>query len=209
MDLSRADLGILGALVAVIGSGIYIYSIVRGSTRPARVSWVVWLIIGFLGAASVTAGQGGPAAYVPWVYFGCEIIVVALSLTKKYGKQGGEWYDYPLGALGILAILIWQLAHLPAAFAATAALLADSVAGWVTLRESWRQPQTESLPAWSLGVVDTSLALASSAKFSYAAIAFPVSGLIYNSLVTAVLLIKHFQKRGKGTVSTSLPKPFA
>ncbi len=203
MDLSRADLGILGALIALVGSVIYIYSIFRGTTRPARVSWVVWLILGILGAASVTAGQGGPAAYVPWVYVASDVVIVGLSLTKKYGKPGGEWYDYPLGTIGILAILVWHFAHLPAAFAATVAIFADSVAGWVTLRESWRQPKTESLPAWALGTVDYAFAVASSAKFSYAAVAFPVSGIIYNSLVTGVLVIRKLQgKTGKGSNAT-------
>lgn len=208
MDLSRSTLGVIGAAIAVFGSAYYIYTIIYGSTRPSRVSWGVWLIIGILGAGSITQAKGGTASYVPWVYVGCEAVVFGLSLTKKYGKPGGKWYDYPLGAVALLAVLIWQIANLPASFAATVAIFADAIVLWPTLRESWYQPHTESLLAWSLGVVDTGLAIAALAYYSYSSSAFLIYVFIGNSVVTTVLLIRQVQDV-KGPVTTTRSRPFA
>jgi hypothetical protein len=205
--MGRADLGIIGAIVAILGGAYYVYTIVRGNTRPQRISWGVWSLIGILGAGSAVQGGAGPGAYVALVYVAIEITVFLLSLSNKYGKKGGEWYDYPVGIVAIITIVIWQLADLPAGFAATIAILADVLVNWLTLRDAWLQPKTESLAAWASSIVDISLAIAASAKFSYAAIAYPVYLLIGNSAITGALFIRHMQNR-RPPKSTQSLKPF-
>jgi hypothetical protein len=190
--MGNTVLGLLAALFAVAGGLYYIYTIVRGNTRPQRITWLVWTLIGVLGAGSAIQGGAGPGAYITLVYLGLEVAILILSLVK-YGKPGKEPYDYPLTAVAIISILVWWLADLPAAFAATIAIFADSIGLWFTLRESWRQPETESLLAWAFDIPAAILAIAASAKFSYGAIGYLVYFFVGNSVMVGVLLIRRNQ----------------
>jgi hypothetical protein len=58
-------LGIAGALLVAGAAITYLYDIVRGDTRPHRVSWLVWSCAGVLGfGAAHDAGAGAGA----WAY---------------------------------------------------------------------------------------------------------------------------------------------
>lgn len=193
--MDRASLGLIGAIIASIAGIYYLYTIVHGSTRPHRVTWGVWSLIGVLGVGSAIEGGAKAGSYVALVYVVLEIIVFLLSLSKKYGKPGGESYDYILGAIAVVALIIWRVADLSPNFAATVAVLADGTVAWFTLRESWRQPQTESLIAWLVDVPAAALGVAALASFSYAAIAYPLYLLIGNSAITTALVIRAWQRK--------------
>lgn len=188
-------LGLLGAVVAACAAHWYVYSILRGETRPHRTTWGVWTLIGVLGTGSAVDSGAGPGAYVALVYLALHVAVFLLSLSRRFGKPGGEPHDGALGLLAVSAIVLWQVAHLPAGLAATVAVVADGLALWPTLRESWRQPRTESLPAWLADSVAALLGVIAIAEHRYASMAYPVYLALGNSLVAGCLLLRRVQAR--------------
>jgi hypothetical protein len=192
---SFAPLGIAGALLAGLAGGWYVYTVLRGGTRPHPATWGVWALSGALGAWSAVEGGAGPGAYVALVYLALHIVVFLLSLSKRFGKPGREWYDHPLGLTAAAALVLWQVLDLPAAFAATVAVGADGVALWPTLRESWRQPRTESLSAWLADSVAATLGVLAVPDLEYAPLAFPVYLAVANSAVAGALLARRVQRR--------------
>ncbi|HEY1370541.1 MAG TPA: hypothetical protein VGF23_25650 [Gaiellaceae bacterium] len=192
--MTRADLGILGALVASAGSLAYLYSIAFGETRPHRISWGVWTLIGVLGVGSALDGGAGAGAYAAGVYLLCQALVFALSLGR-FGKAGAGRYDLALGAVAVAAIVIWQVGHLPPGAAATTAVAADGVALWFTLRSAYRDPRGESLIGWALDVPAAALGVAAIAQYSYAATLYPTYLVLASSLVLAVLAVSACQGR--------------
>jgi len=193
--MDRFDLAWAGVILAGISAAWYIRTIFWGTTRPHRITWGVWSLIGLLGVGSAIEGGAHAGAYVA-LFFLCEqIFIFLVSLTKKYGKPGGESYDYPLGLVAVVAIILWRVADLPPGFAAVVAISADAIVLWFTLRESWRQPKTESLGAWSLAGLASAFGLAASSNFSFAAIAYPAY-LIFGNLSVAVSLgVRRWQHR--------------
>lgn len=125
-----------GSVLVATAAVIYLYDIFRGGTRPHRVSWTVWTLIGVLGtSATVIAGAGfgaGPAV----IYVVLGVAIVALSFTKRYGKPGGQPSDYVIGAFAIVMIVLWRAASLPSLAAVAAAIVADLAVSLLTLRES-------------------------------------------------------------------------
>jgi hypothetical protein len=192
--MTRADLGLLGALVASAGSLFYLYAIVFGQTRPHRISWGVWTLIGVLGVGSAQAGGAGAGAYAAGVYLVCQALVFALSLGR-FGKPGGERYEYLLGAVAVAAIVVWRVGHLSPGAAATTAVAADGVALWFTLRGAYREPRGESLLGWALDVPAAALGVAAIAHYTYAATLYPAYLVVASSLVLAVLAVGGAQRR--------------
>ena len=188
--MDREILGIVGAAVATVAAIYYVYDIIRGDTRPHRVSWGVWALIAVLGAGSALEGGAGAGAYVSLVYVGLTVIVFLLSLAPKYGKPGGEWYDWPLGLAAVGTIVAWQVFGLPVTVAAAVAVAADSAAAWPTLRESYRQPHTESLPVWAADAVAAALGVAAVAEYNFASTAFPVYLMVAQGLIAVTLLVR-------------------
>jgi hypothetical protein len=177
-------LGVLGAAI------YYVWDIVRGDTRPHRVSWGVWTIIGVLGYGTATEGGAGPGAYAAGIYLIAQVVTFGLSLVPRYGKPGGRWYDWPPGAVALAGVLTWQLAGLSIVAAAALAVAADAIATWPTVRESWFQPASESLPAWSADVAGNVLAVVVLADWSFEAAVYPVYLLAMSTLVATILITR-------------------
>lgn len=183
----QAVLGITAAIIAAWAAVIYVRDTLKGPTRPHRVSWGIWAVIAVLGAGSALEGGARFGAAVSLVYVGLTVVVFILSLAPKYGKPGGEWYDWPLGLVAAATIVAWQMFELPVSIAAVVAVAADSAAAWPTLRESWRQPRSEPLRVWAADAVASAMALVAVAKPSFAALAFPVYLFVAQSLIAGTL----------------------
>ena len=188
--MSSVPIGITGAVIAALAGGWYVYGVVRGGTRPHPTTWGVWALIGALGAGSAVESGAGPGAYAAVVFLALHTVVFGLSLSRRFGKPGGEWYDYPLGLVAASALVAWQALELSAAFAAAAAVAVDALALWPTLRESWRQPHTESLAAWLADGAAAFLGALAVADWRFAPLAYPVYLAIGNGAVAGVLLIR-------------------
>jgi len=188
-------LGIVAGAIAGCAALRYVYTILRGETRPHRTTWGVWTLIGGLGAGSAVDGGAGPGAYVALVYLALHAVVFLLSLSRRFGKAGGEPYDTPLGLTAVAVTVLWQLADLPTPFAATVAVGADGLALWPTLRESWRQPRSESLSAWLADSVAALLGVVAISEHRYASMAYPVYLAMGNSVVAGCLLVRWMQRR--------------
>jgi hypothetical protein len=181
-------LGISGALIVSIGALYYLYDIVWGETRPHRVTWAVWTCIGVLGFGVTDSAGAGPGAYVAGVYTIAYVVTFLLSLTRKYGKSGVRRTDIALCIAALVGVLLWRFGGMGDGPAAVLAVICDAAAVWPTVRETWLQPNTESVPTWSADVVGSALGLAAVTSFSFAANAYPTYLLIANALVLAVLL---------------------
>jgi hypothetical protein len=181
-------LGVAGALIVSVGAIYYLYDIIWGETRPHRVTWAVWTCIGLLGFGVTDEAGAGPGAYVAGVYTVAYVVTFLLSLTRKYGKSGVRASDLALCVVALAGVGLWRFGGLNDAAAAALAIGCDMAAVWPTLRESWLQPGTESVPTWTADVVGTALGLAAVNGASFAANAYPTYLLVANALVLATLL---------------------
>jgi hypothetical protein len=192
--MTNEFLGTLGAVIAGIAALYYIYDIIWGETRPHRVTWAVWMVIGILGFSVTDAAGAGPGAYVAAVYVGAYVITFLLSLTPKYGKSGVRAMDIVLGVIAIAGVFLWRFGGMSDLWAAGLTLVCDAIALWPTLREAWLQPEHESLPAWSADVVGAALALSAVSTAAVAGNAYPVYLLAANTAIVAVLLSARYRE---------------
>lgn len=187
--MSHASLALTGVVIAAIAEVWYLKTIFWGETRPHRITWGVWTLIGILGVGASFQAGAHWGAFVTFFFLLETSLVFLISLIPKYGKSGGERYDYPLGALAIVAIIFWRVGHLSPNFAAIVAVVADACVLWFTVRESWHQPHTETITAWLVGAIAGAFGVVASSNYSFAAIAYPAYLVVGNLAVVEVLSI--------------------
>ena len=186
-----------GALIAIITGVWYVHSIVAGPTRPLRVTWGGWSLVGILGLlSSVEGGAGiGLVATAPFVVL--VMVIFVLSLSPKYGKPGGSRLDYIAGFIAAAVLLTQPVIKYSPAVGASVSVVADLIFFWPTVRETWRHPKLEAPGPWFLGAVAESLSIIALKNYSYASAAYPVYILVGNLTLLSVLSIKNPKKRTK------------
>lgn len=184
----RFILSVAGSALAVCASAAYIKSIIHGRTRPSRVTWGGWSLVGILGLVSSIEGGAGIGLIVAATL--TVLVAVTFALSLRYGKKGGSRLDYLLGGVAAAALLLRLVVNYSPSIAATIAVIADFIFLWPTLRGAWLQPDTEPLWPWLAGVVAVALGVAALGNYSYAASAYSIYILIADSLVVGALVIK-------------------
>jgi hypothetical protein len=183
-------LSLIGALIAIGAGMLYVRTILSGETKPHRVTWGGWTLVGVLGLTSSAEGGAGPGLLVTGAFVLVIAIVFALSLVHKYGKPGGSPLEYMAGAAAALALLSQLFINYSPAVGATIAVAADIVFLWPTLKAAWLQPDTEALHPWVIGSIAELLGVMALGNYSYAASAYSFYILAGNLAVVAALAIR-------------------
>lgn len=186
----QETLAILGVLVASFSSILYIRTILSGESKPHRVTWGGWTLVGTLGILSSWQGGAGIGLIVALAFAVGVAAIFALSLFPKYGKPGGNRLEYIAGAIAAVGILTQLFINYSPVVGATIAVLADLVFLWPTLKAAWVQPDTEALYPWVIGAFGEALGIAALGNYSYAASVYSIYVLLGNAAVITALLIQ-------------------
>lgn len=190
MLTAHAVLGYSGA-ITVAGAGVYyIWDVLTGDSRPHSGTWLVWGVIGILGLNVTRHAGAGPGSYAAAVYTALYLITFLISLHPRFGKPGLEWYDWPLSALAIAGVALWRFGTLPAIPAVLLAIACDAVAWSMTLRETWRNPASESRIAWAGDTLGTALCLLAVDHHTVAAMAYPAYLFGSNAAVALTAMLR-------------------
>lgn len=170
--------GILALTVSVGANIPYIFDIIKGNSKPERISWFLWTLLGFTYYFSAVFDDGAK------VFTMGELIgpVLILLLSFKYGVGGKSRFDlYSLAvaliAFSLLFVVDGTLVSL------LLALLVDGIGITLTLRKVRLDPASESRVFWGLGLVSSSLALLSLTNFTVETLLFPVYVFVASSCV--------------------------
>ncbi len=185
---------LVAAFASLLGALGYIRSMFRGQTIPNRVTWFMWSIAPFI-ATAASFSVGVTWAVLPVLMSGVSpfMIFMASFFTKKATWKISS-FDYLCGAFSALAIVFWYVTHDPN-LAIIFAILSDTLAAIPTLTKAWRNPQTESVWPFLIGIFGpiTSFIVATSSAFSE--IAFPAYLILINLLLLLATSKKFIQKK--------------
>ena len=194
----QAVLSVLGVLVATFSAVLYIRTILSGESKPHRVTWGGWTLVGVLGLISSAKGGAGIGLIVALSFVFGVAIIFCLSLIPKYGKPGGNRLEYLAAAIAAVTLLTQLFVGYSPAVGATVAIAADLVFLWPTLKAAWVQPDTEAMHPWVIGAIAEFLGVLALGNYSYAASAYSIYILAGNvAIILALAIRKPQQKRSK------------
>lgn len=183
-----------GALINIIGVFGYVRDTLRGTTKPNRVTWLMWSVAPLI--ASAAALSHGPSwAILPVFMAGfCPLLVFLASFVNPHSYWELGPFDYGCGLLSALALALWGLTNEPV-LAIIFAIGSDALAAVPTLLKSWRYPETESVIAYVTGFLNAVTSFAAVRVWGFAELAFPLYLVVANATLTLVITRHIFAPR--------------
>jgi hypothetical protein len=185
-------LGILAGVVSFVAYIIYFRSILKGHSKPNRITWWIWTFMGGVLALSYYASGARDTIWSPIVEFIGPFITALFSI--KYGEGGVvDKTDVFCLAGGVLSIVLWILTGNPIV-ALMLNIAIDQFALIPTIKKSFLRPEGESFWAWAGTGMGDLLNILAIDKIVFSIIVYPVFMLI-DDIIIVWLLRK--EKRGK------------
>lgn len=175
-------IGIIAGVLAFGSYGFYVRSIIRGETKPQRVSWWVWASLGSVIWASYYLSGARNTLWAPLSEVLGPIAVAILAI--KYGEGGWTLFDRKC-LIGIGAALILWLVFNSPLVGLVSALAIDFFAALPTVRKSSLRPRRENFTAWLLVVMANFLNIFAIEKWTFALAIQP----IYYTAITGIIFL--------------------
>jgi hypothetical protein len=149
----RYALEVSAGILTIFTYILYWIAIVRGSTKPVRVTWLIWALLDII-AASAMAKTHTLNWHISCAAAGAS---VTFSLSLWRGKRGFSTID----AICLLGSAIGIVCYF--ASSATSAIIASMITGMIaflpTAASAYQQPQNEDRLAWTLSALSSWLML--------------------------------------------------
>ncbi|MEK7564006.1 MAG: hypothetical protein AAB510_00340 [Patescibacteria group bacterium] len=169
-------------IIQSIGVFFYIRDMVRGTTKPNRITWFIWALAPLITTwIAVKAGSGLSILPVFLAGFNPVLVLIASFIIKK-----GYWeitkLDVVCGILAGISLLLWLLTQ---SFWVSIlfAILSDGLAAVPTLIKSWKFPETETSSAYLGGAVANVLGLIIIKEWTFPIYSFGVYNILINLLI--------------------------
>ncbi|HVS78783.1 MAG TPA: hypothetical protein VHD84_00635 [Candidatus Saccharimonadales bacterium] len=142
--------GAISIILALWAAIPYIFSIIKGRTRPHQLTWLVFSIMNGIVLVSQYLKGGRASVMISLVWFITSSIDFGLSL--KYGLRGTSRWDGLLFGLSIVTIAAWVLTKNPSvAIWLTVAI--DVLATTMMVLKIKARPNSEASGPWIIATV--------------------------------------------------------
>ncbi len=180
---------LVAAAASTLAALAYIRSMFKGRAKPNRVTWFMWSVAPFIAAAaSLSSGVGW--AVIPVFMSGFSpFLIFTASFFFKGAFSRLSKFDYACGILSALALALWYLTQNPNV-AIFFAITSDALAGVPTIAKVWRNPETESLWPFTVGMFSPLTSFLVAPTLSFSQVAFPAYLTAINLVILAVCLRK-------------------
>lgn len=180
-------IAVLGSLISSGAAALYVRSILRGESRPQRVTWWVWAVSAVVVAASYLAS----AEEVQWALFlpvsyAVETVIIAL-LAIRYGTGGWSRFDLLCIGTAIASLGVWYVTASPF-LAVLMNLVVDGAGAVPTVAKVVRDPGGEQSAAWLLTATGALLTLMAIEERTAMALVYPTYVFLSNGLVGVLTL---------------------
>jgi hypothetical protein len=183
----EAAFGVLAGVLKLAATVPYLRDVLGGSTKPQRATWMIWTALSLVVLASQWAsGATWSLALTAGQALSCGTI---FALSIRRGAGGVSPLELALLGLAALGVAGWQIAGDPTV-ATCSVVVADLVAVALMLPKTYRQPASETLATYALGVVSTLFALVAIGSGAAALWIYPVYILAADSGVVAVIVLR-------------------
>jgi len=187
-------LGILGGALSMIAYAPYWHSIFRGTTRPQRASWLIWIFSNTLILATSFALGARDSLWVPVAYVIGTIITFAISI--KRGEGGTHWFDVVCLVVTGISIILWYMTG-DALQSLIINLSIVAIGTIPTVIKITKDPHSENLNGfsfWFLGSVCSLLAVLLGKSVTIDLWIQPVSFLVLQAIVVSIMVVFRYRK---------------
>jgi hypothetical protein len=182
--VSPAVAGVLGVMLSVIGSTLYLRDVRRRRTTPHRGSWLVWSVIALVAAVAHGFDGGRWSLVVLWGQALSTLAVLVVAVRCGLG-----WFTrtnllmLTVAAFGIIG---WTTLADPTAASACAAA-ADAAGLLAITPKTWLDPYSETLATYALAGATGLLAALAVQAWDPGLLVYPVYFCLGNAATAALI----------------------
>ncbi len=179
---------------SIFAGYFYIRDVLRGTTKPNLVSWLIWFIAPTV-AALVSLSKGAGLSVLPVLMAGfTPFIVILLAIKKRNAYWVLGLLDYICLLLSLIAIISF-LYFKEGTLATICAILADGIAFFPTYIKSWKAPDTETVGPYFSGVFNSILPILTLSALSFNTVGFAIYLLFGNLIEIIIVFIRRASAR--------------
>ena len=176
----------LGTAIGALGTAVYLRDTLRGTTKPNRVTWLLWAFAPLL-AAVVEFDQGVGLRALPTFMIGfMPLLVFAASFVNPASVWRIRRFDYACGAVSVIGTLVWLITR-NGVLAISAAIVADFMAGLPTVQKSWTHPETETVHSYAGAAISMAVVLLTIDHWTFDVAAFPIFIVCMASIMVVLI----------------------
>ncbi|MDB5163675.1 MAG: hypothetical protein JWS12_292 [Candidatus Saccharibacteria bacterium] len=182
-----ALLGILGGLVFIVADIPYIRDILRGKTKPHRVSWFLFFI---LNATNVANQAASGATNSLWLPIAATIITFGIFvLSIKRGMGGFAKLDILCLVGALTGLLLWAVLKTPLA-SLLCNLAVATIAVIPTIKKAYSRPDTETHITYLIASISGIIAAISVGSWNYRLLLLPFHDFLIQFIIYLVLITR-------------------
>lgn len=180
----------IAVFIQLFGVYFYIRDMVRGKTKPNRISWSIWALAPLIGCYFAWRAGAGWSLLPAFMAGFNPVLVLIASFVIHKGYSKVLKLDIICGGLAILALILWLVTR-NFSISILFAIASDALAAVPTLKKSWNFPETETYTAYLGGIIANILGL-----FLIKEWTFPIYSLnIYFILINLMLVFSIYKNK--------------
>ncbi len=180
----RTVLLIAGSLLPIVSGVIYSVSIIKGKSRPQRMTRFLLLFITGVMTVSLWASGDTSGLWLALTSFLESLLILGLSFRRGIG--GRDKLDIICLGLCLLGVLLWILTNQPWV-GLVASIVVDLIACIPSLKKTIRLPHTEIASFYLLGTI-AGLLVSLAGPFTLAAMILPAYIALVNLVFVFVIV---------------------
>jgi len=186
--------GYLSGILSTIGSLVYILDIFRGKTKPHRVTFLIYAVLGSISFFSQLAKGASYSLFLPGaITFG---VVLIFLLSIPYGVGGFTKKDIFTLCFALLGLIAWHFTK-EAAVALYIVILIDMAGTNLTIEKAYRYPKSETLSSWLLSSLAGYFSLLAVGRFNIVLMSYPLFIFIADAIVVIAIVLGKRKSKSK------------
>ncbi|MDX6617688.1 MAG: hypothetical protein QOK36_74 [Gaiellales bacterium] len=182
-----ALVALVGTVIGVFDAAPYIRDTLRGSTRPHRGTWLIWMSLSWVVLASNRA-DGAVWSMLPLAAQALQNCAIFF-LSIRRGEGGVDTWDRVMLAVAGFGVVGWFTFTDPT-LATLAVILADVMGAVMMLPKAWRDPSSETISTFVLSSAVGACALVAVGGFTFSLVIYPVYYILVNAIIAGVLIYR-------------------
>ena len=163
----------------------YSRSILKGKTKPHRMTFLIWTILILIALFSQLA-KGATWSLLLTVGDSLAVLITFI-LSLKFGVGGLEKRDIISLCGVVISLVFWYLTKEPAV-ALFLIILIDLIGLNLTIIKTWKNPETENWLAWILCALGGFFGVLAVGNFNFILLSYPVYICLANLSVAVVII---------------------
>jgi hypothetical protein len=163
----------LGSAIGALGTAVYLRDTLRGTTKPNRVTWLLWAVAPLLASAVEFDGGVGLRVLPTFMVGFMPLLVFVGSFHNPTSVWKIRRFDYACAVMSLVGTVVWLVTR-NGVLAISATIAADFLAGVPTLMKSWTYPETETVHTYLGAVISMVILLLTIDHWTFEVAAFPL-----------------------------------